>query len=177
MTFRCDNYTFDFTASGFFTLVDSNGEPFYEQALPLFERVVSHLMWIFFWLALILTTQFFAWSTYASPLLMGLIFVHLFFAGCRLTTLLITGGLKPILFPPLWIRLTRKLQKGGGIELLEKYNLHNNPGLLTNLSLIYLTRGERQEALNTLHNALSKAPDNPYLKKALFFIDSYPANN
>jgi hypothetical protein len=162
----CGRYRFDFTSSGLFTLVDKEGEPLYERALPFFEKAMSHLVWIFFWMSLILASHFFlplSWLKTTDRLLMALIFFHLFFFGCRLTTLLLFGGLMPILFPPLWIRLTRKLQKGAGFELLTKHALHTHPGLLTNLALVQYTHGESQAACQTLRRALSYAPDHPLL--------------
>jgi hypothetical protein len=156
--FNCDGYTFNFTSSGLFTLVDKEGAPLYEQTLPLFEKLISHLVWIFFWVVLILTTHIFvppSWLAVTDRLFMGLIFFHLFFFGCRLTSLLLKGGLKPILFPPLWIRLTRKLQKGHSIELLRKYHLEDHPGLLANLALAQFAREQHIEARQTLQRALT----------------------
>lgn len=162
----CGEYRFDFTASGFFTLVDSQGEPFYDQALPFFEKAVAHLIWIFFWLTFIIFTHIFLpsrWQTYLDRILMSIIFAHLFLLGCRLTTLLLKKGLKPILFPPLWIKITRKLQKKPDIQILQKKNLDTHPGLLSNLAIIEYLHGDVVSAQTHLNLALNYAPNHPAL--------------
>ncbi len=159
-------FFFDFTSSGLFTLVNQEGDSLYEQILPFFEKSVSHLLWISLWLTLILLSHLFlpqSMLNISDFAVMALIFFHLFFFGCRVTPLLLKGGLKQTLFPPLWIRLTRKLQKGKGIELLEKHNLHAHPGLLTNLALAQVQRGELNLAYNTLQLALMHAPNHPII--------------
>jgi hypothetical protein len=163
-------YHFDFAESGLFTIVDSNGACFYEQVFPFFEKTVSHLIWIFFWMSLILASTCFCpqtWLRLSNPLFMIFIFIHLFLFGCRLTTLLLKKGLKPILFPPLWIRVTRKLQKGSGLELLKKYSLETHPGLLSNLARVYYNKGEIDQAAKVLRLALVYAPDNQFLRAFL----------
>lgn len=155
-------YQFGFTPSGFFTLINKEGEPLYEQALPFFEKAVSHLVWGFFWVALILISNFFLSKNtlyWTDRFFMTMIILHLFLFGCRLTTLLLLGGLKPILFPPLWIKITRKLQKGGDLQLLTKYQLQNHPGLLINLALVQYTRKENKEAEQNLKKAFTLAPE------------------
>lgn len=155
---------FYFNESGFFGLVNKRGEPLYEQALPFFQKACSHLVWIFFWIALILTCQMlFPTQRLTDRLFMILIFFHLFLFGCRLTSLLLTGGLRPILFPPLWVKLTRKLQKGEGIALLQKYHLENHPGLLSNLAITQYARGEYADAQKSITLALSYANNHPIL--------------
>ena len=153
---QCGRYLFDFTPSGLFTLVNKEGDALYDLSLPYFEKSFSHLVWIFFWSALILFSYLFKhnWHYWTDRLFMALLIVHLFFLGCRLTTLLLMGGLRPILFPPLWIKLTRRLQKGAGIELLKKHQLHTHPGLLTNLALIHYSRGELHKAHTTIQEAM-----------------------
>jgi hypothetical protein len=168
--------TFHFTPSGLFTLVDKEGEPLYEKALPFFEKVVSHLLWILLWLALIWASHAVCsvkWLYFTDRILTLLLFFHLFLLGCRLTTLLLKGGLRAILFPPLWVKLTRQLQKGAGLELLQKYDLHNHPGLLANLSLAQYRRGQYRDAHQTLTQALAHAPDDPVLLE-LFKIQAIP---
>jgi hypothetical protein len=157
-------YRFDFSSNGFFLLVNPEGEPLYDQALPYFEKLISHLVWIFFWLMLVITSHFLPPLPFLDYTFMGLIFLHLFFFGSRLTTLLLLGGLKPILFPPLWVRITRKLQKGAGLELLKKHHLHTHPGLLTNLALF---------SNNPTHllTALTYAPDHPHLLTLLHALE------
>jgi hypothetical protein len=148
--------------------MDKNGEPLYEQALPFFEKAISHLVWIFFWMSLILASHPFfsvSWLHFTDRALMAMIFFHLFLFGCRLTPLLVKGGLKPILFPPLWVRLTRRMQRGAGMELLTKHDLHNHPGLLTNLSLVQYCNRRHFEACQTLRKALTHAPDHPLLSQ------------
>ena len=76
--------------------------------------------------------------------------MHIFLFGARLTTLLLKGGVIPIFFPPLWMRLTRQFQKGAGEELLKKHALEEHPGLLANLALAQLRRGEKEEAESLL---------------------------
>ena len=173
MSFRCGSYLFDFTSSGLFTLVDKQGEPLYEKAFPFFEKALSHLVWIFLWLTFILMSHYLlprSWLCFTDRGLMSLIFLHLFFFGCRLTHLLIGGGLKPILFPPLWIRLTRKLQRDAGLEILKAHRLEHHPGLLVNLSLIHFTQGRSAEAEQTLRLALSHLPGHPHLIQLLHAI-------
>lgn len=98
---------------------------------------------------------------------MSLVFFHLFVVGCRFTSLVIHGGFLAILFPPLWIRITRKFQKSEGIQLLKRYHLEKHPGLLANLALIQMNRSEVQQARETLKLALDILPDHPTLN-ALF---------
>ena len=146
------SYSYGFTSSGLFTLITKDGEPLYAQTIPLAEKLASHLLWTLFWVALSLLT----------PLFMPLIIVHLFIFGCRLTTLLIKGGVRPLLFPPLWIRLTRALQKEPSLAPLKKHNLQNHPGLLSNLALIHYTQNRPQQGRETLQKALSLS-DHPDL--------------
>jgi len=161
-----ERYFYDFTTSGFFTLVNQNGEPLYEKALPFFEKAYSHLIWIFLWFTLIAFSHFACptvWHFFCDRILMILIFFHLFIFGCRLTSLLLKGGLWPILFPPLWVRLTRRMQKGLGLELLKSKDLAAHPGLLANLSLICFIQKRHREAEQALHLALNILPDHPHL--------------
>lgn len=121
---------FGYTSEGFYTLLTRDGEPLYAHALPLAEKLLSHILYIALWLTCIFL--FPSVGTY----FMSAIFVHLFFFGCRLTTLLIKGGLLAVLFPPLHARITSKLARGAGIDLLKKHNLETHPGLLANLNLL-----------------------------------------
>ncbi|MCH9625806.1 MAG: hypothetical protein S4CHLAM123_09860 [Chlamydiales bacterium] len=148
--------------------MNKKGEPLYDGALPLFEKVLSHLIWVFFWLVLILVSHLFlpqSWMHFADKILMSFVFVHCFIGGCRLTTLLLHGGLAPILFPPLWVRLTRRLLKGEGMELLSKHNLERHPGLLSNLALMHYHRNESTQAMDVIKKALMYAPDHPILQE------------
>lgn len=178
--YRLGKYSFDFTTpSGLFTLVNSEGDAFYEPSLRYFEKALSHVLWIFFWLSILVVTHqnfSFLWLEQA---LMSLVFIHLFLFGCRLTTLLVNGGIKPLLFPPLWIKLTRKMQKGQGLELLKKHHLDDHPGLLVNLALIQFHQRQTQLAEHTFQQALSLLPDHPLLLQLLplFAIDSYPSKH
>jgi hypothetical protein len=162
---QCGKYTFDFTP--LFTLVDQFGEPIYPRALPLLEKLASHFLYVILWLTLLLIPQPFSQTT--NYIFMSAIFFHLFFIGCRLTSLLLLGGLIPTLFPPLWIRLTRKLQRNPSLSLLKKYNLHNHPGLLTNLALIQHI-SHNPSARSTLQLALSHAPNHPAILHLLNHI-------
>jgi tetratricopeptide (TPR) repeat protein len=175
---QCGKYKYMFTASGFFTLANKADEPLYDQALPLFEKAMSHLIWTFCWISLILASYLFlprVWLYYTDRFLMALIFVHLFFFGCRLTSLLLKGGIKPILLPPLWVRITRQLQKGKGLELLAKHHLEKHPGLLANLALIQYGKSDYAAAKHTLSQALLYSPNHPILlelQQALIKLDS-----
>lgn len=162
---RCGKYTFDFAPSGFFTLMNKKGEPLYENSHPFFDKVVGHALWIAIWLTLTLFTH-----PLCDRLFMTFIFIHLFLLGCRLTTLLLNGGFRPLLFPPLWVKLTRSLQKGHGLELLQKFNLHQHPGLLANLALIRYSRGDYQAAQTLANQALILAPDHPHLTQLSLFV-------
>lgn len=161
-TFDSDGrYTYGFTSSGLFTLIDSNGDSLYQQVIPLWEKLGSHLVWIFFWVMLIVATNLFFVSSVANRLFMTLIFLHLFLFSCRLTTLLLKGGVKPVLFPPFWIRITRQLQKGKNLDHLKAHDLDQHPGLLVNLALVELSQGNSQEGHHLLRRALSFCPDHP----------------
>jgi hypothetical protein len=161
-----NRYTYDFTSSGFYTLVTKDGEPLYEKAFPYFEKVYSHLIWMLIWTCLILLSRILApasWLTFMDLFFMSLIFLHLFLFGCRLTSLLLVGGLKPFLFPPVCVRLTRKMQQNPCLDILKSKNLASHPGLLVNLSLIQHIQGRRSEAKETLRLALDILPDHPHL--------------
>lgn len=163
--FDCDGrYTYGFTSTGLFTLINKNGEPLYEETIPICEKLGSHLLWIFLWIVIIVASNLFFSDTVVrvvDRLFMTLIFFNLFLFGCRLTTLLLKGGFKPIFFPPLWMRLTRQLQKGKGIELLKNHKLDTHPGLLVNLALVQFSRDQFTEGRHTLRQALALYPDHP----------------
>ena len=131
-------YNYGYTESGLFTLLDKKGEPLYPKGYFFLDRVLSHLIYITFWTVLILVT---AWycpvkiTRFSNPILMSLLMINLFFLGCRLTSLLMIHPLRPLFFPPLWMRLTKQIAKGADITLLEKHNLENHEGLLANLRL------------------------------------------
>lgn len=165
--FDCDGrYTYGFTSSGLFTLMNKDGEPLYEEAIPLCEKLGSHLLWIFLWIVGIVSANLLFSDSIVlvvDRVFMTLIFFHLFLFGCRLTSLLLKGGFRPIFFPPLWMSLTRELQKGKGIEILKKHNLSDHPGLLVNLALVQFSREQINEGRQTLHRALSLCPDHPDL--------------
>lgn len=161
-------YEYGFTDRGVFTLLTKKGESLYAYAIPLCEKLGSHLLWVFFWLVLILVSNLFFSDRVvfmSGRVFMSLIFVHLFIFGCRLTTLLIKGGFRPVFFPPLWIRLTRQFQKGSGIELLKKHQLDTHPGLLVNLALTQLNREEPEKGHQTLVQALHHCPDHPEIQQ------------
>ena len=61
---KCGHYTFNFSQRGLFTLLNRKGEPLYETTLPLFNKVCSHLLWIFLWIFIIALTNFFGPTTY-----------------------------------------------------------------------------------------------------------------
>ena len=63
--------------------------------------------------------------------------------------------------------MTRKIQRGAGIELLEFHNLASHPGLLVNLSLIQQMKGHSFEAKQTLMRALACLPNHPHLSAIL----------
>jgi len=154
-------YHYNFLPSGFFTLLNHKGEPYYEVARILVERLVSHLVWIFCWVVLILTIHFFNFEKliyFSDRFFTALIIANLFLFGCRLTTLLLRGGIRPVLFPPLWIRLTRRMQKGGGLEVLKRHDLQEHPGLLANLAIAELSRKDCKSAKLTLREALKFCP-------------------
>ena len=160
-------YRFNFSEKGIFTLMNRKGEPLYELAFPLFNKVCSHLLWILLWTLLIAVTNLFGPTTYlktTNPLFMSLIFFHLFLFGGRLTQLLLVGGCRAIISPPLWIRLTRQFQKGAGVELLKRHRLENHPGLLANLSLIKAQLGDSEASELTLSHALELCPKHPALQ-------------
>ena len=161
-------YAYGFTSSGFFTLINRDGEPLYDATIPLCEKLGSHLIWIFLWIVLIIASNLLLPDQYVfiiDCVLMSLIFFHLFLFGCRLTTLLLKGGFRPVFFPPLWMRLTRQLQKGEGLECLKEHKLEEHPGLLVNLALIQFTRDQKQEGQQTLRRALSLCPDHPAIQQ------------
>lgn len=148
-------YSYGFTESGLFTLLDKKGEPFYPKVLPLVDKILSHLIYLLFWLVLIgifncLVPQ--SLLPVSNRILMSLVVFHLFFLGCRLTTLLMIHPLRPLFFPPLWVRLMRKIAKGGGMELLEKYQLETHEGLLANLRLAEALRGTVQPTPASPHH-------------------------
>lgn len=131
-------YTYGYTESGLFTLLDKKGEPLYPKGYFLLDKVLSHFIYITIWALLILLSAWYAPTAitkYSNPLLMSLLLINLFFLGCRLTSLLMIHPLKPLFFPPLWMRITKKIAKGADFELLKEYNLETHEGLLANLNL------------------------------------------
>ncbi len=164
---RLGKNSFNFSSSGFFTLLNSKGEPLYDISLPLFNKVCSHLLWIILWASLIIATNLLGPTTYlktTNPLLMSLLVLHIFLLGCRLTNLLIYGAIKPIFSPPLWIKLTRQFQKGEGLDLLKKHHLEDHPGLLANLALTKAYLNKPQAAKEILDKALDLCPQHPALQ-------------
>lgn len=161
---------FNFTETGLFTLVDRDGEPVYPQILPIFDKLISHCLWILLWGGYILLHHYLFPTLLregVDKFLMSVIFVHLFFLGCRLTTLLLKGGLKAIFFPHLWMRITRRLCKNPSLELLRKYHLETHPGLLANLALAHISREEFSAARSALELAMKQAPENPIFPELL----------
>ncbi|MCC5832090.1 MAG: hypothetical protein JJU12_03505 [Chlamydiales bacterium] len=165
--FDCDGrYTYGFTSYGLFTVIDKEGQSLYSEAIPLCEKLGGHLLWIFLWIVVLVASNLFCPDSVIliiDRIFMSLIFFHLFLFGCRLTSLLLIGGFRPIFFPPLWMRLTRELQKGQGIEILKKHNLSDHPGLLVNLALVQLSREQIDEGRHTLRHALALCPGHPDL--------------
>lgn len=162
------HYEYGFTPSGLFTILNKKGESYYNVVLPLFEKLGSHLIWIFLWIVAILVSNLlFSPHVLRLPnlLMMSLIFVHLMIFGSRLTHLLLQGGCLAVLFPPLWIRITRQFQKGKGTELLEKHKLRDHPGLLVNLGLIQIDSGRLAEGKQRLEEALVSAPGHPIIEQ------------
>lgn len=165
--FEHRGHRFSFTSSGLFTLIDEKGESFYERRQPLFDKLLSHLLWVCSWLSLIAILNYFCKNIFllkmVNSFLMALIFVHLFIFGCRLTQLLLMGGIKELLFPPLWERVGRKLEKKGSLQLLQAYKLDTHMGHLTNLVRIQIKKGAISDAKATLEKALSHFPEHPLL--------------
>ncbi|MFN0065835.1 MAG: hypothetical protein ACKVOH_06330 [Chlamydiales bacterium] len=165
---QCGKYHFNFTEKGYFALLNSKGEPFYEQVIPLAEKVLSHSIWITLWMLFILATNFWlpdSWLFILNKIAMAMILLHFFILGCRATTLLISGGVSPLFFPPLWTKLTRKFLQGSGIELLAKHQLEEHPGLLVNLALAQHLRGEEKNAEQNLQKAFSLCSTHPILQQ------------
>jgi len=75
------------------------------------------------------------------------------------------GSIIAVFFPPTWIRITRKLQKGRGLDLLEEHDLAEHPGLLINLALVQFSRDQKREGHQTARRALSLCPDHPDLQQ------------
>ncbi len=155
---RTHKYTFGYAPSGHFTLLNKWGEPFYERALPLFQKVLSHLLWLVLFLIL----------TRLHPWFMAFVFFSLFLLGMRLTALMLSGGLRPILFPPLWVRLSNQLRRGADERILAKHGLEKHPGLLTNLILSQLHTPSN--ALVTTERALELYPDHEVLQSLYNFL-------
>ncbi len=164
---KCGGYTFNFSTKGLFTLLNRKEEPLYEIALPLFNKVCSHLLWMMLWIFLIALTNFFGPTYYlktSNPLFMSLIFFHLFFFGIRLTSLLVAGGIQAIFSPPLWVHITKQFQRGEGFALLEKHQLQRHPGLLANLALSKALQGDYKTAKDAINQALDLCPKHPALQ-------------
>lgn len=164
-------YAYGFTPTGFFTLISREGESLYEETIPLCEKLGSHLIWIFLWASVAAFFNLFSFPIFfvLSRFVMAMIFLHIFLFGCRLTTLLMKGGFRPIFFPPLWIRVTRQLQKGGNFTLLKRYHLDRHPGLLVNLALIEFSRRNDNEGRQALQRALAISPEHPVLQELAKF--------
>lgn len=158
-------YLYGFTNKGLFTLFNKRGEPFYDVVIPLINKLGSHLIWIIFWMQ----GLFFLTLPY---LFMSLIIFHLFLFGCCLTALFLKGGFFPLLFPPLWIRVTKQLHCGrSGFELLKRYNLERHPGLLVNLAHVQLRMNQQEEGVKTLYAAYEYS-DHPLIGQMLEFLTS-----
>lgn len=157
-------YSYGFTNRGLFTLLNKNGEPLYNTVIPLIYKLGSHLLWILIWFIGLFFLDF-------PRLFTSLIIFHLFLFGCRLTALLLKGGFFPLLFPPLWMRLTKRLYRGEGFELLKRYNLERHPGLLVNLARAQLGRDQQEEGLKTLQTAYAYS-DHPAIGQMLEYLTS-----
>ncbi|MCP5469697.1 MAG: hypothetical protein H7A36_04235 [Chlamydiales bacterium] len=141
-------YQYGFTQSGLFTLLDKKGEPFYPKVLPIADKVLGNLIWIALWVLAIFLTNWLLPSPillHTNRALMALLIFNLFFLGCRLTQLLLCRPLRPLFFPPLWMRLTRQIARGADITLLKKHNLQDHPGLLANLALAHKLRYNKMD--------------------------------
>ena len=142
-------YTYGYTEYGLFTLLDKKGEPLYPKGLPLLEKALSHLIYISLWLLAILLTNLLLPITflkYSNPAFMTLLMFNLFLGGCRFTSLMMIHPFKPLLFPPLWMKITRQIANGAGIEVLQKHHLEDHPGLLANLKLAEALRDSKQSS-------------------------------
>ncbi|MCH9608725.1 MAG: hypothetical protein S4CHLAM45_13060 [Chlamydiales bacterium] len=164
---QCEHHTFNFSSTGFFTPLNRNGEPLYESAFPLFNKMCGHLLWLLLWTFVVVFSNWLGPKTYLktiNPLLIGLIVLHLFLLGLRFTSLLLTGGIKSLFAPPLWVRITRQFQKGKGIELLKEYHLERHPGLLANLALAKALLQQPDASKEAVEKALDLCPKHPALQ-------------
>lgn len=170
---RDGSHIFNFTSSGFFTLVDRTGAPLYNKVFPLFIKATSHLIWSIMWLVIYLgLSLFFTLPKVVLLIFLGLLVFHSVCFLFRMVKLLMIKGVRPLISPPKWIKVTRRLQKGADLSYLEEQKLNKHPGLLANLALLESLRGNPTAAKYALQLAIKLCPDHVALNKLYHHLAS-----
>lgn len=142
---------FNFDENGRFVWVGKSGAQ--KQSARLRLKPLRYKMLLYFVGALLWTTLL---LFFPKPVVVGLLFIHLFFLGCYLTNFLIYGKIRPLFFPLLWEKMTTE-------ELLAKHRLQEHPGHLSNLAQNYFSQGKKDEAWDALKKAIDICPNHPVL--------------
>lgn len=147
--------------------------------LPYLEKILSHTLWLFFWMVLFYFTDVFFHS-----LVLLCFVIHIFFLCTYLTNFYIFASPFSFLSRSLWDRLTYEFKSGRvskeSKDLIEK-DLAYHPGHLSNLACAYFIAGNEKEAWNYLDKSIKICPNHPVLlslahrfspeSKKLFWLD------
>lgn len=172
-----EGYYYNFSLLGRFELLDK--ENFKKKKLPssllketslLCEKIGSHAIWMGVWILASSSIKKF------SSLFFLLSVLHLFILGVHMTTLMIYGSLKALIFPPIWEKISKKIMKSKDVSILANYGLNQHPGFLTNLAIAYDKKGEVEQAILWLNCALELCPSHLYIKQLLEEIKSRSNN-
>lgn len=146
-------------------MVDQEGRDLCLVLQLLLKKQLAHLLWITLWVTLL--------CFFSLPLLfIPLILFNGFCFTTRLIHFLSEEGTKVLFFPPLWEKLSRRMKKGEGYELLLQYHLTEHPGLLYNLARTELEREEKEKARQALQKALYLEPKHPLFLKLQQSLDA-----
>lgn len=181
-------YRYEFCGAGDFALVGREGMPwsygnvyrpaegFLNQMTPIFERLLSQVLWMLIalgTLGLITAGVHWGWIggrgwTTASYACIALAFFSMLMAGYYWSGLMLAKAVSITLRPPLWERLRRYLLSGRfsqAEELWEKMREKDHPGLLTNWAIAHYLHGDREKGDAFMEQALQACPNHPMIRE------------
>lgn len=146
-----EGYRFGIATSKKFAILDDQGRELRLVLQLLLKKIFFHIGCLCLWTVLLLATPYFLFF-----LLLG--FLNFFCLIFRLVHFLLDGGARLLYFPPLWEKLTERIESGEDFTLLKQYHLENHPGLLYNLARVEKRRGNLEKAKEALILAQKLAP-------------------
>ncbi len=150
---------------GFFKDKHCHGsQSFHTRVKNVTDHVKSHGIWLVFWGLIISLVTLFADSPLTLFALMILCFIHVTLIGYYFTGLLLSHSIRPLLFPPLWHKITRLIQTGkieDAKKILQFHKLTDHPGFIYNFALAAFKSEQYELAWNYLNRALELCPNHP----------------